>query len=48
MQDFVDIIKDELEFQGIDYDVEFYKNYFRELTGLMRKPEPRFMYGGVV
>ena len=27
---------------------EFYKNYFRELTGLMRKPEPRFMYGGVV
>ena len=29
-EDFVDIIKDELEFQGIDYDVEFYKNYFRE------------------
>ena len=47
-EDFVDIIKDELEFQGIDYDVEFYKNYFRELTGLMRKPKPRFMYGGVV
>ena len=47
-EDFVDIIKDELEFQGIDYDVEFYKNYFRELTGLMRKPEPRFMHGGVV
>ena len=47
-EDFVDIIKEELEFQGIDYDVEFYKNYFRELTGLMRKPEPRFMYGGVV
>lgn len=47
-EDFVDIIKEELEFQGIDYDVEFYKNYFRELTGLMRKPEPRFMYGGLV
>ena len=47
-EDFVDIIKEELEFQGIDYDVEFYKNYFRELTGLMRKPEPRFMYGGAV
>ena len=46
-EDFVDIIKEELEFQGIDYDVEFYKNYFRELTGLMRKPEPRFMYGGL-
>ena len=47
-EEFVDIIKEELEFQGVDYDVEFYKNYFRELTGLMRKPEPRFMYGGVV
>ena len=47
-EDFVDIIKEELDFQGIDYDVEFYKNYFRELTGLMRKPEPRFMYGGTV
>ena len=47
-EDFVDIIKEELDFQGIDYDVEFYKNYFRELTGLMRKPEPRFMYGGIV
>ena len=46
-EDFVDIIKEELDFQGIDYDVEFYKNYFRELTGLMRKPEPRFMYGGL-
>ena len=47
-EDFVDIIKEELEFQGIDYDVEFYKNYFRELESLLRKPEPRFMYGGVV
>ena len=47
-EDFVDIIKDELEFQGIDYDVEFYKKYFRELESLMRKPEPRFMYGGAV
>ena len=47
-EDFVDIIKDELEFQGIDYDVEFYKNYFKELTRLMRKPEPRFLFGGAV
>ena len=47
-EEFVDIIKEELEFQGIDYNVEFYKNYFRELESLMRKPEPRFMYGGVV
>ena len=47
-EEFVDIIKEELEFQGIDYDVEFYKKYFRELESLLRKPEPRFMYGGVV
>ena len=47
-EDFVDIIKEELDFQGIDYDVEFYKKYFRELESLLRKPEPRFMYGGVV
>ena len=47
-EDFVDIIKEELDFQGIDYDVEFYKNYFRELKDLMRTTEPRFMYGGVV
>ena len=47
-EDFVDIIKEELDFQGIDYDVEFYKNYFRELKDLMRATEPRFMYGGVV
>ena len=47
-EEFVDIIKGELEFQDIDYDVEFYKNYFRELESLMRKPKPRFMFGGVV
>ena len=47
-EEFVDIIKEELDFQGIDYDVEFYKKYFRELESLLRKPEPRFMYGGVV
>jgi len=47
-EDFVDIIKEELDFQGIDYDVEFYKNYFRELKDLMRTTEPRFMYGGAV
>ena len=27
---------------------EFYKNYFKELTRLMRKPEPRFADGGLV
>ena len=47
-EEFVDIIKEELEFQGIDYDVEFYKKYFRELESLLRKPEPRFIYGGGV
>jgi len=47
-EEFVDIIKEELEFNNINYNVDFYKNYFKELTRLMRKPEPRFMFGGVV
>ena len=48
-EEFIDIIKDELEFNDItNYDLEFYKNYFKELESLMRKPKPRFEYGGVV
>ena len=48
-EEFIDIIKDELEFNDItNYDLEFYKNYFRELESLMRKPKPRFEYGGMV
>ena len=48
-EDFIDIIKDELEFNDItNYDLEFYKKYFRELESLMRKPKPRFEYGGMV
>ena len=48
-EDFIDIIKDELDFNDItNYDLEFYKNYFRELESLMRKPEPRFAYGGMI
>ena len=47
-EDFVDAVKEELDFNDIKYDVDFYKNYFRELESLMRKPESRFMYGGVV
>jgi vacuolar-type H+-ATPase subunit C/Vma6 len=48
-EEFIDIIKDELEFNDItNYDLEFYKKYFKELESLMRKPEPRFEYGGMV
>jgi len=47
-EEFIDSVKEQLEIQDIDYDVEFYKNYLRELESLMRKPEPRFMFGGVV
>ena len=47
-EEFIDSVKDQLEIQDIDYDVEFYKNYFRELESLMRKSKPRFMFGGVV
>ena len=47
-EEFIDTIKEELDFNDIKYDVDFYKKYFRELDSLMKKPEPRFMYGGVV
>ena len=47
-EEFVDIIKNELEFNDINYDVEFYKKYFEEIESLMRKPEPRFLFGGAV
>jgi hypothetical protein len=47
-EEFVDVIKEELDFNDIKYDVEFYKNYFKELESLLRKPEPRFEYGGMV
>ena len=47
-EEFIDSIKEELDFNDIKYDVDFYKNYFRELESLMRKPKPRFMYGGAV
>ena len=48
-EEFIDIIKDELEFNDItNYDLEFYKKYFKELESLMRKPEPRFEHGGMV
>ena len=48
-EEFIDIIKDELEFNDItNYDLEFYKKYFKELESLMRKPKPRFEYGGMV
>ena len=47
-EEFVDVIKEELDFNDIKYDVEFYKNYFKELESLLRKPEPRFAYGGMI
>ena len=47
-EEFVDIIKEELEFEKISYDLDFYKKYFREIESLMRKPPSRFMYGGAV
>ena len=47
-EEFIDIIKEELELEKIGYDLEFYKKYFEELESLLRKPEPRFEYGGVV
>ena len=47
-EEFVDIIKEELEFEKIGYDLDFYKKYFREIESLMRKPPSRFVDGGLV
>ena len=41
-------IKQDLEFENIKYDVTFFENLLNEYRKLMRKPEPRFEYGGVV
>ena len=36
------------EFENIKYDVTFFENLLNEYRKLMRKPEPRFEYGGMV
>ena len=41
-------IKQDLEFENIKYDVTFFENLLNEYRKLMRKPEPRFEYGGMV
>ena len=45
---FVQKVADELEFEDIDYDLTFWNKYVDEIMSRMQKPEPRFMYGGVV
>ena len=40
-------IKQDLEFENIKYDVTFFENLLNEYRKLMRKPEPRFEYGGM-
>ena len=41
-------IKDEIEMEGVTYDTDFWNKYVDEIMSLVRTPEPRFMYGGVV
>ena len=41
-------IKQDLELENIKYDVTFFENLLNEYRKLMRKPEPRFEYGGMV
>ena len=41
-------IKQDLEFENIKYDVTFFENLLNEYRKLMRKPEPRFAYGGMI
>ena len=45
---FVQKVADELEFEEIDYDLTFWNKYVDEIMSRMQKPEPRFMFGGVV
>ena len=41
-------IKQDLEIENIKYDVTFFENLLNEYRKLMRKPEPRFAYGGMI
>ncbi len=41
-------IKEEIDFENVKYDTDFWDKYVDEVMSLVRTPEPRFMYGGVV
>ena len=41
-------IKEEIDFENVKYDTNFWDKYVDEVMSLVRTPEPRFMHGGVV
>ena len=41
-------IKEEIDFENVKYDTDFWDKYVDEVMSLVRTPEPRFMHGGVV
>ena len=45
---FVQAVKEELESEGIKYDMTFWENYFNEIMQLTTPEMPRFKYGGLV
>ena len=45
---FVQAVKEELESEGIKYDMTFWENYVNEIMQLTTPEIPRFRYGGLV
>ena len=45
---FVQFVKEELESNGIKYDMTFWENYVDEIMQLTTPEMPRFRYGGIV
>ena len=41
-------IKEEIDFENVKYDTDFWDKYVDEVMSLVRTPKPRFMHGGVV
>jgi len=45
---FIDAIKQDIELEGIKYDMSFWENYISKILELSAKAEPRFAGGGLV
>ena len=45
---FIDAIKQDIELEGIKYDMSFWENYISKILELSTKAEPRFAGGGLV
>ena len=45
---YIEAIKQDLELEGIKYDMSFWENYISKILELSTKAEPRFAGGGLV